>query len=84
MSQISTGEARKNLAEIINKVAYAKERITLTRRGKSMVAVVPAEDVLLLEALENRLDLAEFRAGKLAADTEGTISWEEVKKALKL
>ena len=77
--QLTTSEVRDQLAEIINRVAYGKERVILTRRGKEVVAVVPIEDVRLLEELENRWDLEDARAGVAEAQTEGTISWEEAK-----
>ena len=37
---ISTASARKNFAEIVNQVAYGKEPVILTRRGKEVVALV--------------------------------------------
>ena len=51
MGQVSTVDVRAQFSEIINRAAFAKERVTLTRRGKEIVAVVPIEDVKLLEAL---------------------------------
>jgi prevent-host-death family protein len=62
MGQISTVEARKQISEIINRAAFGKERMILTRRGKELVALVPIEDVKLLEALEDRIDVKEAKA----------------------
>jgi prevent-host-death family protein len=45
MAHLSTVEARSQFAELINRVAYGKERVILTRRGKALVAVVPLEDL---------------------------------------
>lgn len=42
---ISTVEARNQFADLINRVAYGKERVILTRRGKALVAMVPLEDL---------------------------------------
>ncbi|MEP0914571.1 type II toxin-antitoxin system Phd/YefM family antitoxin [Leptolyngbya sp. GB1-A1] len=42
---ISTVEARNQFADLINRVAYGKERVILTRRGKALVAVVPLDDL---------------------------------------
>ena len=81
MSKVSTVEARDQLSTIINRVAFGKERVVLTRRGKELAAVVPIEDVRLLEELEDRLDL---EAAREALKEEGTISWEEVKAELGL
>ena len=51
-------EARKEFADLVNRVAYSGERIALTRRGKVMAALVSAEDLELLERLrEQHADL---------------------------
>jgi len=84
MAQVSTVEARKQISEIINRAAFGKERMILTRRGKELVAVVPIEDIKLLEALEDRMDLEEARASLLEAKKKGTVSWEKIKKELGL
>ncbi len=36
-------EARSQFSELINRVGFGKERIVLTRHGKPLVALVPAE-----------------------------------------
>jgi prevent-host-death family protein len=80
----TTVEARKQIGEVINRAAYGKERVILTRRGKPVVAVVPIEDVETLEALEDRLDIEEARKVLADADKEGTVPFNEVKKELGL
>jgi len=50
MMKISTVEARENFAELINRAAYGKNRIVLTRRGKPLAAVVPISDFEQLPA----------------------------------
>ncbi len=72
---ISTAEARREFAEIVNRVAYGKERIAVTRRGKTIVAVVPIEDVALLEELEDRADV---QAARKALKEKGSISLDEL------
>jgi prevent-host-death family protein len=84
MGQVSTVDARAQFSEIINRAAFGKERVTLTRRGKEIVAVVPIEDVKLLEALEDKIDLEEARAALAEAKKKGTVSWEKIKKELGL
>ena len=56
MSTLSTVEARGNFSDLVNRSAYGKERVVLTRRGKGVAAVVPIEDLRLLEAIEDRLN----------------------------
>ena len=84
MAQINTVNARAQFSDIINRAAFGKERVTLTRRGKEIVAVVPIEDVKLLEALEDKIDLEEARAALAESKKKGTVSWEKVKKELGL
>lgn len=82
MAQVNTVNARAQFSEIINRAAFGKERVTLTRRGKEIVAVVPIEDVQLLEALEDKIDLEEARAALAEAKKKGTVPWEKIKKEL--
>jgi prevent-host-death family protein len=58
---ISTAEARDRFSEVLNRAAFGKERVVLTRRGKPLAAVVPIEDVEALEAMEDAADIAEAR-----------------------
>ena len=59
---LSTAEARERFSEVLNRASFGKERVVLTRRGKPLVAVVPIEDVAVLEALEDARDAAEIAA----------------------
>ncbi len=72
-------DIRNNLADAINRVAYANERIILERRGKGVAALVSIEDLELLEEMENRSDI---RAAKKALKEKGEVSLEEIKKRL--
>ena len=82
MAQVSTVDARMQFSEIINRAAFGKERMILTRRGKEIVAVVPIEDVKLLEALEDKIDLEEARKALAESKKKGTVSWDKIKKDL--
>jgi prevent-host-death family protein len=84
MPSMSSVEARNRFANVINRVAYGKERVILTRRGEELVAVVPVEDVRLLEELQDRLDLEDARAALADADAEGTVPWGKIKADLGL
>ena len=61
MGNMSTVEARNNFSDLLNKVAFGKERTVLTRRGKELVAVIPIEDLYLLEKIEAQLNIEEAR-----------------------
>jgi prevent-host-death family protein len=55
--KISTADARKNLSDIVNKVAYGKEPIVLTRRGQDIAALISMEELELLQQLEDHIDI---------------------------
>lgn len=80
MNTIPISEAREHLADLGNRVALRGERLVIERRGKNLFALVPVEDVELLERLEDEMDLAAIRAAR----KEPTKPWSEVKKALGL
>ena len=74
---MKVADIRNNLADAINRVAYAGERIILERRGKSVAALVSVEDLALLERLE---DEADIKAARKAMKEKGRISLEDYKK----
>jgi prevent-host-death family protein len=47
--EVPVTQAREELAELINRVAYGRERIVLTRHSKPVAGIVPAEDRAWLE-----------------------------------
>ena len=48
-SEIPVTQARDELADLINRVAYGHERIVLTRHSRPVACLVPAEDLERLE-----------------------------------
>ena len=55
LNTVSTAEARKKLAEIVNKVAYGKEPVVLTRRGEKIAALISMEELELLQLIEDHI-----------------------------
>ena len=43
-TRISVAQAKQHMADLLGRVAYGKERVTITRRGKPMAMLVPCED----------------------------------------
>jgi len=88
MKTMSAKEARETFSELISRTAYGKEHVILTRNGRKMAALIPIEDLTLLESLleelEYRRDLEEARAALAEVETEGTVPWEKVKADLGL
>lgn len=81
---VSASEAREDFAELVNRAAYRHERIRVSRRGRDVAAIVPIEDVDLLEAIEDELDLAAAREALADPENAIPIPWEQVKKNLGL
>jgi prevent-host-death family protein len=80
---MSISEARQKLAELVNRASYRQERIALGRRGKKVAAIVSAEDLELLEALEDAADLRAI--ARALADPENAsppIPWKQIEKEL--
>ena len=82
MASVSVSRARRDMSEIVNRVAYGKERIYFTSHDKKIVALVPIEDVKTLEALENAEDIREAELALKEVEKEGSIPLAEVRKRL--
>lgn len=61
MTRLAASKVRDDFAETLNRVAYGRERIVLRRRGKDLAALVPIEDLDLIEKLEDAIDVREAR-----------------------
>ena len=79
--KLSTSEARRDFAEIVNRAAYGGERVILHRRKKPVAAVVPIEDLELIERMEDEMDIA---AARKALKEKGRIPWSKIKTDLGL
>ena len=84
MNALSMAAVRKDLAELIGKVQYRKERMIITRHDKPVAALVPVDDAALLEKLEDRLDLVEALEAIEDYDANGGVSLERLKAELDL
>lgn len=84
MNGLSVSVARETLSDIVNRVAYSGERVMLHRHGKPVAALVSAQDLELLAALEDRIDLDEARKALKEAGRKGTVAWSKLKSDLDL
>ena len=82
--EISTGEARKQLAELLNRVAYGKETMVVTRHGRGVAALVPLEDLALIERVKRGAGAREMRKALRELESGETRSWSELRRELGL
>lgn len=67
-SFISIGRVKRDISELLNRVAYGGERIVLTSRGKPKAALVSMEDYEQLERARIEHTLAHWRAWLARSD----------------
>lgn len=84
MSERRISEARGSFSTTVNRVAFGGERVVLTRHGKRVAAVVPIEDLELIEAVEDARDLDEVRAALADPANHERVAWTDLKAKLDL
>jgi prevent-host-death family protein len=57
LPSVSLTELRESLPDTIGRVAHGKERLLIKRHNRPVAAVVPIDDVRLLEMLDDLLDV---------------------------
>ena len=70
---LSASKARAGFNDLLNRVGYGHERVTITRQGKPAAAVVSIGDLALLVRLEEEVGSGEPR-----------IAWSDLKRELGL
>lgn len=85
MTHISASKARIP-TDAFNRVVYKGDRIRVERRSGDSVYIVSKEDISLLEAIEDRLDIeaAEEALAEMKAKRKKPIPLEKIKKELGL
>ena len=80
----SVVDLRRTMSETINRVAFEKEHIIWSANGKDVLALVPMDDLALLERLEEEADVKAARAALAEIERTGEkpIPWEQVKAKL--
>lgn len=90
MEEISSKDARDNLSDILNYVAFQGKHYTLTRNGKGMAVLVSLEEWKavehLLQKLEDEEDIRDAEAvmKHIESGKTKTISHKNMKKRLGL
>lgn len=81
---VTLSDARDSLGDLVNRAAYAGERVVIERRGKPAAVLVPVSDLETLEAFEDAADVAAYDEAKAAHEAGGrkTVSLDEIKARL--
>ncbi len=82
---LTSRSARENFSDLLNRAAFAKERVAIHRHGKPIAYVVSIEDAALLESLEDAEDLLAFRSSKRQFEESGeaAIPWRQIQTKLR-
>ena len=83
MTRMTASKARGKFSDLLSRVANRGERIVVRRRGKDVAALVPVQDLALLEEMQDHQDAAEA-IRRLADPTEVPIPYEQARKELGL
>ncbi len=86
MTRLNVVELRHSLSGILDRAEQHGERIIIRRRGKDAAALVPLEDLKLLERLieeaEDRLDVEAAHAS--LAESDERIPYSTIRQELEL
>jgi prevent-host-death family protein len=86
MGHLNVAKARSGFSEIVNNAAFGGKRTVISRNGKHVAAVIPIEDLRLLERLiQAEADRQDIEAARAAMTEPGeNISQKDLKKELAL
>jgi prevent-host-death family protein len=84
MDDLDATKAKHAWSETLDRVRHDRERIILKRHGKPHAALVPIEDLRLLEEIEQRMDVEQARKVLAKAKPSDFTSWKKVRGRLGL
>jgi prevent-host-death family protein len=67
-THVSIGQVKRDISELVNRVAYGGERIVLTSRGRPKAAIVSIEDYKRLEEARAKASLEQWRTWLAESD----------------
>lgn len=78
---LPVAEARSQLADILNEVAYGGQSVIVTRRGRPLAAIVSPRLLKRFEEMQDELDTIQARG---ALQENGRYSLDDIKRELNL
>ena len=84
VTAVTVADARSGLAEILNRVAYGKERLVITRHGRELAAIVPVEDLQLVNRLRRFVARKDVARALAELDAGKSPSWDKLREELGL
>ena len=77
---VTATQLKKHFADTTGRAQHGGERIVVRRNSKEAFALIPIDDLRLLEALEDKIDV--LAAEAVLASDEPVVSWEDAKEEL--
>jgi prevent-host-death family protein len=84
VTAVTVADARSDLADLLNRVAYGKERLVITRHGRELAALVPIEDLQLVNRLRRFVARKDVARALEELDAGKAPSWEQLRQELGL
>ena len=86
LNEITAGEARRGFSTLLSEVAFGRKRFRITRNNKPTAVLISPDEFdlfeLLLDRFGDQIDAEEVPAAMAAAESEGTIPFEELAEDL--
>lgn len=77
---LNTVDAKEQFTDLINRVVHSKERVIITRRGQEIAAIIPLEDLMLLQEAQDKHDLREAIDALKEIRSMGTVTLDQLKE----
>ena len=84
MIKVEATAARNGFSDLLSKVQYGADRVLIERRGKDVAALIPVEDLRLLELFEDTIDVDAARKALADPKNKVRVPLDRVKKRLGL
>ncbi len=81
---VTVADARKGLSEILNRVAYGKEQVVVTRHGRRVAAIVPIGDLDFLSRMRAFVARDDVDRALRELDAGRAKPWSQLRRELGL